>query len=111
MWKRENVLSYSAKIKQNADRIEDVYRLKNNGQVYDTFKRNLQRDVIHCFIRGIRSELRVRVRTKETFKEVFNDIINVERNSVASSTLKTSARFAGTFSSRAARFARKFERA
>ena len=33
MWERENVLSYAARIKEIADRIEDAHRLNNNGQV------------------------------------------------------------------------------
>ena len=46
MWEKENVLSYAARIKEIADRIEDAHRLNNNGQVDNTFKRNLQRDAI-----------------------------------------------------------------
>ena len=46
MWKKENVLSYGARIKETADRIEDAHRLNNNGQVDNTFKQNLHRDVI-----------------------------------------------------------------
>ena len=41
MWGKENVLSYAAKIKEIADSIEDAHRLNNNGQVDNTFKRNL----------------------------------------------------------------------
>ena len=88
MWEKENVLSYAARIKEIVDRIEDAHRLNNNGQVDNTFKRNLQRDVIQCFIRGLRPELEIRVKTKEKFKEVFNDTINVERDLVASSALR-----------------------
>ena len=76
MWEKENVLSRAARIKEIANRIEDAHRLNNNGQVDNTFKRILQRDVIQCFIRGLRHELEIRVKTKETFKEVFNDTIN-----------------------------------
>ena len=88
MWEKENVLSYAARIKEIADRIEDAHRLNNNGQVDNTFKQNLQKDVIQCFIRGLRPELEIRVKTKETFKEVFNDTINVERDLAASSALR-----------------------
>ena len=31
MWAKENVLSYTARIKEIADRIEDSYRLNNDG--------------------------------------------------------------------------------
>ena len=57
MWEKENVLSYAARIKEIADRIEHAHRVNNNGQVDNTFKRNLQKDVIQCFIRGLRPEL------------------------------------------------------
>ena len=46
MWERENVLSYAARIKEIADRIEDVHRLNNGGQVDNAFKQILERDVI-----------------------------------------------------------------
>ena len=87
MWEKENPLSYGARIKEIADRIEDADRLNKNGQVDNTFKQNLQRDVIQYFIRGLRPELEILVKTKETFKEVFNDTINVERDLAASSAL------------------------
>ena len=80
-------LSYVARIKEIADRIKDAHRLNNNGHVDNTFKRNIQREVIQCCIRGLRPELEIRVKTKETFKEVFKDTINVERELAASSAL------------------------
>ena len=46
MCERENVLSYAARIKEIADRIEDAHRLNNDGQVDNAFKQNLERDVI-----------------------------------------------------------------
>ena len=46
MWKRENVFSNAARIKEIADRIEDAHRLNNGGQVDNAFKQNLERDVI-----------------------------------------------------------------
>ena len=88
MWEKENVLSYTARIKEIDDRIEDALRLNNNGQVDNTFEQNLYRDVIQFFIRGLRPELEIRVKTRETFKEVFNDTINVERDLTASSALR-----------------------
>ena len=88
IWEKENVLSYAARIKEIANRIEDAHRLNNNRQVDNTFKRNLQRDVNQCFIRGMCPTLEIRVKIKETFKEVFNDTINVERDLAASSALR-----------------------
>ena len=57
MWKRENFLSYVARIKEIADRIEDAHRLNNGGQVDNAFKQNLERDVVQCCICGLRLEL------------------------------------------------------
>ena len=54
MWEKANVLSNAARIKEIADRIEDAHRLNNNGQVDNSFKKNLLGDVIQCFIRGLR---------------------------------------------------------
>ena len=59
MWETESVLSYAARIKEIADKIEDAHRLNNNGQVDNNFKQNLERDVIQCFIRGLRPELEI----------------------------------------------------
>ena len=61
MWQRENFLSYAARIKEIDDRIEDAHRLYNGGQVDNAFKQKLERDVIQCFIRGLRPELEIRV--------------------------------------------------
>ena len=41
MWERENVLSYAARIKEIADRIEEAHRLNNGGQVDNAFKQHL----------------------------------------------------------------------
>ena len=85
MWERENVLSYAARIKETADKIEDAHRLNNNGQADNNFKVNLEKDVIQCFIRGFRPELGIRVEEKDTFKEVISDSIDIERRLAANS--------------------------
>ena len=66
MWERENVLSYAARIKEIADKIQDAHRLTNNGQGDNNFKVNLEKDLIQCFIRGLRPELEIRVEEKDT---------------------------------------------
>ena len=68
-----------ARIKEIADRIEDAQRLYNGGQADNTFKQNLETDVIQCFIRGLRPELGIRVKEKDAFREVINDSIDIER--------------------------------
>ena len=83
MWERENVLSYAVRIKEIDDRIEDAHRLNNGGQIDNAFKQNLERDVIQCFIRGLRPELEIRVEEKDTFREVINDSIDIERRLAA----------------------------
>ena len=76
MWERENVLSYAARIKEIAEKIEDAHWLNNNGQVDNNFRQNFERDVIQCFIRGLRPKLEISVVEKDTFKEVINDTID-----------------------------------
>ena len=88
MWERENVLSYAARIKEIADRIEDAHRLNNGVQVDNAFNQNLERDVIQCFIRGLRPELEIPVEEKDTFREVINDSIHIERRLAANSALR-----------------------
>ena len=85
MWKRENVLSYAARINEIADRVEDAHRLNNGGQVDNAFKQNTERDVIQCFICCLRPELDIRVEEKDTFMEVINDSIDIERSLAANS--------------------------
>ena len=62
--------------------------LNNNGQVDNNFKLNLEKDVIQCFIRGLRPELEIRVEEKDTFKEVISDSIDIERRLAANSALR-----------------------
>ena len=88
MWKRENILSYAARIKEITDRIEDAHRLNNGGQVDNAFKQNLERLVIQFFMRGLRPELEIRVEKKDTFREVINDSIDIERRLAANSALR-----------------------
>ena len=88
MWEKENVLSYAARIKEIADRIEDAHRLNNGGQVDNTFKKNLEKGLIQCFIRGLRPELEIRVEEKNTFREVINDSIDIERRLAVNSALR-----------------------
>ena len=88
MWKRENFLSYAARIKEIADRIEDAHRLNNCSQVDNAFKQNLERDVIQFFIRGLRPELEIRVEEKDTFRKEINDSIDIERRLAANSALR-----------------------
>ena len=65
MWaEREHVLSYAVRIKEIAYRIEDAHRLNNGGQVDNAFKENLERDVIQCFIGGLRPRVRNSCRRK-----------------------------------------------
>ena len=85
MWKRKNVLSYAARIKEIADTVEGAHRLNNNFQVDNNFRKNLERDVIQYFIRGLHPELEIRVVEKDTFKEVINDTIDTERRLAANS--------------------------
>ena len=77
MWERENVLPYAARIKEISDRIEDAHRLYIGGRVDNAFKQTLERDVIQCFIRGLRPELEIHIEEKDTFKEVINDTIDI----------------------------------
>ena len=88
MWERENVLSYAARIKEIADRIEDAHKLTNGDQVDNAFKQNLEKDIIQCFIRGLRPELEIRVEEKDTFREVINDSIDIETRLAANSALR-----------------------
>ena len=76
------------RIKEIADRIEDARRLHNGGEVGNAFKRNLERDVIQCFIRGLRPELEIRVEEKDTFREFINDSIDIGQILASNSTLR-----------------------
>ena len=48
MWEKKNVLSYAARDKEIVDRIEDTHRLNNNGQVDNTFKKNLKETLFNA---------------------------------------------------------------
>ena len=44
----------------------------------DKFKRSLERDVVQCFIHGLRPELEIRILEEPTFREVIIDTIDME---------------------------------
>ena len=88
MWEWRTVLSYAAIIKEIADRIEDAHRHNNGSHVDNAFKKNLERDVIQCFIRGLRPKLEIRVEEKDSFREDINDSIDMERRLAANSALR-----------------------
>ena len=54
----------------------------------NAFKQNLERDVIQCFIRGLRPELEIRVQEKDTFRKVINDSKGIERRLASNSALR-----------------------
>ena len=88
MWERESVLSYATRIKEIADQIYDAHRINNGGQLDETFKAGLEKDLIQCFLRGLRPEIEIRVEQGEVFKDVTNNAIEVERRLNAAADLR-----------------------
>ena len=79
MWERESVLSYATRIKEIADQIYDAHRINNDGQLDEKFKAGFEKDLIQCFLRGLTSEIEIRVEQGEVFKDVTNNAIEVQR--------------------------------
>ena len=88
MWEKENVLSYAARIKELADRIEDAHKINNQGDVDENFGTELEKAAIDCFTRGLRPELEIRIKGAETFKDVKNAAMEVERKLAACADLR-----------------------
>ena len=59
MWANESVLSYATRIQEIAAEILECHMLNNNGKEAAEFKRNLEKDVIDCFLQGLKSELEI----------------------------------------------------
>ena len=51
MWEREIVLSYATRIREIADRIHDAHRINQGGQLDETFKAGLEKDLQWFVIR------------------------------------------------------------
>ena len=81
-------LSYDTRIKEIADQIYDAHRINNGGQLDETFKAGLEKDLIQCFLRGLRPEIEVRVEQGEVFKVVTNNAIEGERRLNAAADLR-----------------------
>ena len=51
--------------------------------VDNAFKHNLERDLIQCFIHGLRPELEIRVEEKDIVREAIKDSIDIKRRLAA----------------------------
>ena len=58
-WENESVLSYATRIQEIAAEILECHKQINNGKEAAEFERNLGRDAIHCFLRGLKPELEI----------------------------------------------------
>ena len=61
MWENESVLSYVTRIQEIAAEILECHIQNNNGKGAAEFRGNLERDVIDCYLRGLKPELEIRI--------------------------------------------------
>ena len=83
MWENESVLSYATRIQEIAAEILECHIQNNNGKEADEFRGNLERDVIDCFLRGLKPELEIRIGRADKFDEIVERAIREERNLTA----------------------------
>ena len=68
--------------------ILECHKQNNNGKEAAEFERNLERDAIDCFLRGLKPELEIRIGTANKFDEIVERAIRKERNSTAKNELR-----------------------
>ena len=88
MWENESVLSYATRIQEIAAEILECHKQNNNGKKTAEFERNLERDVIDCFLRGLKPELEIRIGTADKFDEIVERAIREEWNLTARNELR-----------------------
>ena len=88
MWEKETVLSYATRIKEIADQILNAHRINNAGVLDETFETGLEKDLIQCFLRGLRPEIEIRVKKEDVFRDVTNNAIEIERRLSAVADLR-----------------------
>ena len=57
MWENESVLSYATRMQEIEAGILECHKQNNNGKEAAEFERNLERDAIDCFLRGLKPEI------------------------------------------------------
>ena len=88
MSKNESVLSYAISIQEIAAEILECHKQNNSGKEAADFERNLERDAINCFLRGLKPELEIRKVTAGKFNEIVERAIREERNLTARKELR-----------------------
>ena len=88
MWENESVLSYAIRIQEIAAEILECHKQNNNGKEAAEFERNLERDAIDCFLRGLKPEIEIRIGTASKFDEIVKRAIREERNLTARNELR-----------------------
>ena len=88
MWENESVLSYATRIQEIAAEILECHIQNNNGKEAAEFRGNLERDVIDCFLRGLKPELEIRIGRADKFDEIVERAIREERNLTARNELR-----------------------
>ena len=88
MWEKEIVLSYVIRIQEIAAEILECYIQNNNSKEAAEFRGNLERDVIDCFLRGLKPELEIRIGRADKFDGIVERAIREERNLTARNELR-----------------------
>ena len=68
MWDEKNILSYTFRIQEIPADILKCHTANNNGKEATKFNKNSKKDVINCFLRSLKPELKMRLRRSYTNK-------------------------------------------
>ncbi|XP_051168395.1 uncharacterized protein LOC127286127 [Leptopilina boulardi] len=91
-WENEKVISYATRIREIGNRILDSHRRSNQGREDENFVTGFKKDVLDCFIRGLKTDIETRLEDVNTFKDAINNAVEVERKLAANLALRSSHR-------------------
>ena len=84
----ESVLSYVTRMQEITAEILECHKQNSNGKEAVEFERDLERDAIDCFLRGLKPKLGIRIGRADKFDETVERAIREERNLTARNELQ-----------------------
>lgn len=84
----EGALAYANRVRDLGNRILDVYKSNHNGVADKTFTDSLDKDLVDCFIRGLKTEIENKMTDEGKLSDVMLRAIEIERKLQAKMALR-----------------------
>lgn len=79
MKNEENVVTYANRVKMLGKQILEAYKNSGNIQPDHNIKQSLEKDMIKCFIRGLKPEIEQRINRNSDVQATIADALRIER--------------------------------